>query len=155
MKRFIYIIFATMLLLAGFPMSVSADTQEERIYLEDGSYYTETINSFPLYIKNAVSDANFKNSTLTRTYNSASGVAQWSFTLSGTFRYDGTSATCIATSCSTSILQSGWSCSSKSSHAVGNMAVGDVTMVKKLLGITIETRTAHLTLTCDANGNIS
>ena len=155
MKRFICIIFAAMLLLTMFPMSVSADTQEKRIYLEDGSYYTETICSIPLLAINSILRENTVRHNITRTYNSASGVAQWSFTLSGTFRYDGTSATCIATSCSTSILQSGWSCSSKSSHAVGNMAVGDVTMVKKLLGITIETRTAHLTLTCDANGNIS
>lgn len=145
-----------MLLLTMFPMSVSADTQEKRIYLEDGSYYTETISSIPAYMISisALSDTSAKNSTITRTYYNTSGVAQWSFTLSGTFLYDGTTATCITTSCSTSVLQSGWSCSSKSSHAVGNTAVGDVTMVKKLLGITIETRTAHLTLTCDPNGNI-
>ncbi len=155
MKRFTCYIFAVILLLALFPMSVSADTQKERIYLEDGSFFTDTTCSVPLFAANSILSEDTVRHTITRTYSNASGVAQWSFTLTGTFLYDGTSATCIATSCSVSVLQSGWSCSSKSSYATGNTAVGDVTMVRKLLGITIDTRTAHLTLTCDANGNIT
>ncbi len=37
----------------------------------------------------------------------------------------------------------------------GNTAQADITMVRKVLFITVQTETAHLVLTCDAKGNLS
>ena len=88
-------------------------------------------------------------------YNS-NGEAAWTFTLNGTFHVEtGVSATCIDASYSSSILKSGWSLKSGSASSSGNSAFGSGTFVRKTLGITVETRDVSLTLSCDANGNLS
>lgn len=76
-------------------------------------------------------------------------------TLTGSFTYNGTTATCTSASCVTSVQHGNWSETYNHAYPSGGTAQADVTMVRKVLFITVQTETAHLTLTCDANGNLS
>ncbi len=78
------------------------------------------------------------------------------FTLKGTFSINqGVSSTCTAASHITSITDTAWSVKSATSSKSGNQAIGDAEFIRKLLFITVETKTCHLTLSCDKNGNLS
>ncbi len=88
-------------------------------------------------------------------YKNSDGVVQWRATLSGTFSYNGSSATCTAASCVTSVQHGNWSESYNHAYPSGGTAQADVTMIRKVLFITVQTENVHLVLTCDANGNLS
>ena len=88
-------------------------------------------------------------------YKDANGVVQWTAILTGTFTYNGSSATCTAASCVTSVQHGNWSESYNHAYPSGGTAQADITMVRKVLFITVQTETAHLVLSCDANGNLS
>ena len=86
----------------------------------------------------------------------SSGETLWTFTLNGTFRVEtGISATCFDASYSYTTPGAGWSLKTASATCSGNSAVGSATFVKKVLGITVETKDTSITLSCDANGNLS
>lgn len=85
-----------------------------------------------------------------------SGKILWKFTLHGTFLVNpGVSAVCTETSYAASDLASGWSLKSGSSYASGNQAIGDGTFQHKTLFIVTDTKSCHVVLTCDNNGNLS
>ena len=88
-------------------------------------------------------------------YYSNDGTAQWKAVLTGTFTYTGTSATCTTSSCNITIYSSSWYTISKTVGKNGNSATSSVTMGNKLMGVTVTKITKHITLTCDANGNLS
>lgn len=121
-------------------------------YNTDGSYVQivttaeiTSISATGIYTRNA-----------SKTYNgcNSSGDLLWSFSVYGSFSVNpGVSATCTSTSYSTNIPSSSWQLDSASTYASGNQAIGDATFIRKLLFITVETRTAHVVLTCDSNGN--
>lgn len=78
------------------------------------------------------------------------------FTLTGTFSINqGVSSTCTAASHTTSIADTAWSVKSATSSKSGNQAIGDGEFIRKLLFVTVETKSCHLVLTCDKNGNLS
>lgn len=83
------------------------------------------------------------------------GIVLWSATLVGTFTYNGVTSFCSIASCSTSINDSAWSEQSCSAYPSGNSAIGNVTMIRKILFIVLETVPITITLTCDKNGNLS
>ena len=87
-------------------------------------------------------------------YDSNGGVL-WSATVVGNFTYNGSTSSCTSASCSTTIYHSSWSEKSCSAYPSGNSAIGNVTMVRKLLFIVLETVPVTITLTCDKNGNLS
>jgi len=76
-------------------------------------------------------------------------------TLSANFYYNGTTSTCLSSDISVNVQGSGWSCSSQSATKSGNTAYGSFTIVKKFLFIVIDEETYNISITCDANGNIS
>ena len=88
-------------------------------------------------------------------YRDSDGVVQWTATLTGTFTYNGSTATCTAASCVTSVQSGNWHETYNHAYPSGNTAQADITMVRKVLFVTVQTETAHLVLTCDANGNLS
>lgn len=84
------------------------------------------------------------------------GNELWRFTVHGTFSVNpGVSSTCTAVSHSISITEDAWQNDTASSYRSGNQAIGDATFIRKLLFITVETRSCHVVLNCDANGNLS
>lgn len=148
MKRMFSCFLAILLIASSMPFAAYAE-ETERIEFDDGSYFTIVIED----IESRVSGT--KSGSKTYTYNSSSGTALWKAVVRGTFTYNGSSATCTASSCDVTIYDSEWYVISKSASKSGNSATASVTMGHKILGITANKRTASLKLTCDANGNLS
>lgn len=121
-------------------------------YYNDGSYL-EIITSVEPSLVAATGPYTRYASKEYTLYNSDRDTL-WTFYVYGTFTVNpGVSATCTSTSYSTDIAASNWHLDGASTYASGNQAIGDATFIRKLLFITVETRTAHVVLTCDSNGN--
>lgn len=153
MIKYIFRVTACVLLLSlllTFPNYATATTQSQNtIYFEDGSYVT--IETFVTGTRGTST----KTASRVYTYYANNGNIDWSATLNGTFTYTGTSSTCTAASCTISISNSNWYEIGKNSSKIGSSAVADVTMGYKILGITTNRKTVNMSLTCDANGNLS
>lgn len=85
----------------------------------------------------------------------SSGQTLWTATLSGSFTYNGSSATCTASSLSFSMSDSHYYVVSSTPSKNGNTAVGDFTIGYKILGVTYSTESYTITLSCDKDGNLS
>ena len=139
-------------LLFSFPMQAFATSKAEAddtIYFEDGSYITITTIEFETRASGS------KSAQRNYSYTTSNGDVCWKATLTGSFTYNGTSATCTSSSCDVTIYESAYYVVSKSAGKSGNTATATVTMGRKLLGITISKDTYNLSLSCDANGNLS
>lgn len=88
-------------------------------------------------------------------YRNASGNILWSFTLSASYTYNGSSATCTSVSTSSSINDTAWKLSNITKSKSSNKATGSVTAKEYFLGVPFNTVTESLTLTCNASGNLS
>lgn len=151
MKRVVTCCLLIAMIFCIIPTFGKAETVEEKVVavFEDGSYITEEI----AVTQNRASGS--KAGTKSHTYYAGDGTAKWKATLTGTFTYTGTSSTCTGASCNVTIYDSAWYTISKSATKSGNMATASVTMGQKLLGITISQISTSLSITCDANGNLS
>lgn len=152
MKRFVCIVLIAVLMILAVPMNCLAAEAESEIIIarfEDGSYITETIETSPTRASGT------KTGSKVDTYYSGSGKTLWKVTLTGTFTYTGTSATCTNSSVATSVSDSAWYTVSKSASKSGSTAYGSATMGEKVLGVTVSKVPVSLSLTCDANGNLS
>lgn len=151
MKRILSIILMIMMLIPILTFAVSAEGYDGNvIYLEDGGYIVVTVEMEPIWRSSGT-----KSGRTTYNYYDSNGVRGWTAVLNGTFTYTGSSATCTASSCNVTIYDSAWYIVSKSAGKSGNTATANMTMGKKLLGVTVTKVPANLTLTCDANGNLS
>ncbi len=143
-----------MLLLAFiFPINAMAasiqSTEERSVYFEDGSYITVTLSE----VQTRASGTKSGSKTY-RSYTS-DGTEEWRAVLTGTFTYTGSSATCTASSCNITISNTAWYVVSKTATKSSNTAKASITMGRKLLGVTIEKKSADLSLSCSANGTLS
>lgn len=127
--------------------TVSSTTTE---YFDDGSYLVTTITE-----EANNSRATTKTASKTATYKNSDGDILWTYKVTGTFSYTGSSSTCTAVSDSYTISNDNWHMSSHSCSKSGNKASGTVTMKYKFLGITANTVSKDLTLTCSATGVLS
>lgn len=119
-------------------------------YLEDGSYYEITIE------ENAMTRASgTKTGTKKAKYVDSSNVTVWQVSVTGTFTYNGSSATCTSASVAATSYSSNWKISSKSATKSGNKAIGKATAKYYYDGTLVTTTTKTVTLTCDKNGNLS
>ena len=165
MKKLLSILLLTVILFGTFSFSTIAQSQEnvetngkivstDVLHFNDGSYITITVLDTTL--NSSLRSTYTKSGTKTYTMVNSSGDVLWKFTVKGTFSVNsGVSATCTSTSYSTSSLASGWSLKSGSSYASGNKAIGDGTFEHKVLFIVTDTKSCHVVLTCDSNGNLS
>ena len=151
MKRLMCCVLAIIMVCMFVPVEVDASTNDNvrMIYLETGAYIVITIQ------ESGGRASGTKSGTARYDYYGSDGVKQWTATLNGTFTYNGTSATCTSSSCSVSISNSAWYLISKSASKSGNTATGSVNMGRKILGVTTAKEAIDLTLSCDANGNLS
>lgn len=153
MKRFLSSIFICIMILCLIPcncLAAEAPSAGKIISVfEDGSYLTEMIIS-----ENSRAGGS-KNGSKTYEYYSVDGRCLWNVTLSGSFTYSGSTSSCTAASVSTTIYDSAWYTASKDASRSGNTAYGSATMGRKALGVTVQTVPVSLTLTCDADGNLS
>lgn len=152
MKRFLSFALLVILTISLLPVHAYAvkDTQSDKtiIYLDDNSYITVEVSE----VESRASGTKTGSKTY-RYYNN--NVEEWKAVLRGTFSYTGSSATCTASSCDVTISDSAWYTVSKNVSKSGNSANCTLTMGRKFLGITISKETINMTLSCDANGNLS
>lgn len=152
MKRLFSLLTVILICISIAPTYVFAHSPAnpvETIFLEDGMYITVEIS------ETATRAASTKNGSKTYTGRASNGDELWRAVLSGTFTYNGTSATCITSSCTVSITDTDWYEISKTTGRSGNSAIAYLKMGRKFLGITVEEKSYDLILTCDPNGNLS
>lgn len=148
MKRFLCGLSAFLLIVALLPVNANC-AEVETFYFEDGSYAT-----IHIALTNARASGSITGNKIYNYYNS-DNVRQWKAVLTGSFTYTGSSATCTSSSMDVTINDSSWYIASKSSGKSGSTARGNATISEKLLGVTVTSIPVSLTLSCDANGNLS
>lgn len=153
MKYAIKIISALLIAVILLPSNALAanatGSDQQIIRYEDGSYMLIETN----YIDTRATSTRVGYRTCTRY--SVTNQIQWVATLRATFEYDKTTAVCLNSSCDVEISDSNWQLVSKSANKSGATATAQVTMQHKMLGITINTETIDLSLTCSPNGDFS
>jgi len=152
MKRFLMLTVIVAFIFAVFPLNVfatSVSACNEIIYFEDGSYITVELQVIETRA------AATKSASKTYTCRDGDGVEEWRAVLSGTFTYNGTSATCTASSCNVTITDTDWYVVSKTATKSGASALAELTMGMKFIGITVNKKTVNMSLTCDKDGNLT
>lgn len=150
MKRVLPIFLVLTIAIFVFPMYANAAEKENNVvYFDDGSYMTAEAITNRMRASGSVTGNKIK------TYYDSEGNAKWKAVLTGSFTYTGSSATCTSASIDVTIYDSNWYVVSKSASKSGNTASASVTMGKKVAGVTVSKVSANLTLSCDANGNLS
>lgn len=152
MKRVICCIIACILAVSLLPFGGSAAAYGEEVIVEtfeDGSYITERVLSVQTRAGGTVSGSKERNQ-----YDS-NGSLCWKVTLSASFTYTGSSATCTSANCDVVCYSSDWYVISKSASKSGNTASASATMGEMEGGATVRRVTAYLTIQCDGNGNLS
>lgn len=163
MKKTVCLVLLLCLSLSMFPVApASADFGEfpvEVINYADGSYMIVTIAEGPETYAPTVVGTNAvaatKSGSKTYTHYNSSGTLLWSATLTAAFSYNGSTASCTSANCTVSISNNAWVVISKSCTRSGNTATANVTMGRQAAGITIQIIPITITLSCDANGNLS
>ncbi len=148
-KRIASLLFVLILLIPVQVFAVDEVQEESIIYLEDGSYIIVTTEEF------ASRSSGSKTAQRTYTYTASNGVVCWDATLTASFSYTGSSATCTSSDCSITVYKSNWYTVSESATKSGNTATATFTMGRKVLGITVDKDTYTISISCDPNGNLS
>ena len=160
MKKVLALILSVVTVACLMGISANAASYEEKIVSERTEYFSDG-SSVVITVTEKITPATraaaySKSGSKTYTSKNSSGEILWKFTLKGTFSVNsGVSATCTSTSYSKSNLADGWSLKSGSSYASGNQAIGDGTFQHKTLFVVTDTKSCHVVLKCDANGNLS
>lgn len=128
-----------------------AQESSNTIYYEDGSFLTITSGEDYSPVRASGSKTGYKRYT----YRDADGVELWNAVLTASFTYTGTSSTCTSASCVVTIYDSNWYEKSNTTTRSGNTATTELTIGKKFLGVPFTTFSYTITLSCDANGNLS
>jgi len=153
-KKIISFLLCVIITSAMFGVSVSASNSQDVAYErnvivnDDGSYYVIEISSVRTLTQQRATATT--SGTKKTSHYSGTGTLNWEHSISGSFTYTGTSATCTSASSSYTIYASGWSCTSNLSSKSGASAIGNASF-KHL----ISTTNSSVTLTCSANGVLS
>lgn len=151
MKRVVALMTVLCLLVCVFPARVNATSAERGSveYLADGGYIVTEITD------SMARAAQTKTRNETRTRYSEDGLMLWEIVFTATFTYDGVTARCTSTDLDVTIYDSSWYQISAYHNRSLAQGYADVQLGRKVLGVTVETPTYHLTLTCTPDGNIS
>ena len=156
MKRLIsalIVIIFTLSCSACFVNALAQDQIYTEIY-EDGSYDIITTTSH-FTISNLLNTKGTSSKTKTNEHHNADGSIAWKASITATFSYNGTTASCTDVTKSTVIYNSAWKCTAASCSKSGATATGNFTFKRYVLLVPVQTINKTLTLTCDANGNIT
>lgn len=149
MKKIVSLCLALLFGLVVFPVAFASAETEEVVYFEDGSYCITTITY------GGERASNTKTGNKTTSYYASDDTELFSLRVSGVFLYDGSTVKCTSSSYTYNIYDSAWSLKSATASKSGATATASGTFVKKVLGITMNTKTLTPTLTCDKDGNLS
>lgn len=148
--RVLALVLACLLLTAALPVAGYANSNAEQVmYFDDGSYILVSI------CQDFSREAGKKTGTKTYTYRSNAGETLWVATLEGTFAYTGASSVCTNAFCDVTVYSGNWSTGNKTVQKQGNSAMAELTMVRKALNVTLKSVPVTMSLTCDADGNLS
>ena len=153
MKKVLSFLF---IVLIVFCVSINAcasyDNTTTVEYFEDGSCIETTI-----VVKEYISTyaTQVKKVAKSISYKDEDGIVCWKATLTATFRYTGSSATCTESDVTYTVSNSKWKITSATASKSGNTATADVTAKRYTLGIPVETLNRTITMTCSANGTVS
>lgn len=153
MKKVLSFLF---IVLIVFCVSINACASSDAIttveYFEDGSCIETTI-----VVKEYISTyaTQVKKVEKSISYKDEDGIVCWKATLTATFRYTGSSATCTESDVTYTVSNSKWKITSATASKSGNTATADITAKRYTLGIPVETLNRTITMTCSANGTIS
>lgn len=151
-KKMVSMALACLMVICLLPLQAGAAESVEKVTrYEDGSYTVITVQT-----ESAVTRAtNYRNGSKDFRHYDSGNTLRWKATLTATFSYNGSSATCTAVnSFNVTIYNSDWSVGSKSTSRSGNTAYGYLTMNRKIVGGT-QGVPVTVTLSCDKNGNLS
>ena len=152
MRRLFSAVIVLVLLFGLIPCNAFAADQVEHVEIiqfEDGGYVEISIGTSPARVANTVSG--YK----TYTYYDGNNEKSWEATLTATFAYSGGWYTCTTANCNVTIYDNQWYVISNSTVRSSNNAVTNLTMGRKVLGVTVERPQYTIKLTCDSNGNLS
>ncbi len=155
MKKLTALFSVLLMLLIMCPTTAFASesvvTDKTIEYFDDGSYIvteitTSTISTFASKIVTKSKSENYYDN---------SGNIEWTATVTGTFSYNGTSATCENARVSCKIYNDDWQVASAVPSKSGNKAIGTFTIKRHNLGVVTKTVNRTITLTCSTNGVFS
>lgn len=150
-----YLLFATPVFANAqtlLPLSNIASSTEIEM-LDNGDYITTTMTEYSDI--SSTRSANTKTGSKTVTYRNSNDDILWSFTVTGTFSYNGTTSSCTKSTCSYNIKSSAWKNPSTSSSKSGNTASGTITIKQYRLGLAVNSITRTVNLSCNKNGVLS
>jgi hypothetical protein len=166
MKKLISIIVAVIVVMAMAVPSF-ADTSglvdesetyttvsSETSYMSDGSYSVTTVQKTVSGNLLQASTSTTTGSKKTTYYNS-SGASLWYVKVTGTFTYNGSSATCTSSTVSAASQVSAWVISSTSSSRSGNQATASATAKCYNGSVLLQTVSKTVILTCSKSGTLS
>lgn len=152
MKRILCAAFSFLIVVSLLPTHVFAGSCIETnstVYNEDRGYFVEEIIVIPSRASHSTTGSKVS------TYYTETGTAVWKVTVTGSFTYNGTTASCTSSSCTVTILNSSWYQISKSSGRNGASATASATLGYKMNGVKVNEITRSVKLTCDKNGNLT
>ncbi len=151
MKKLTSILLTAITLILTTCFSTNAIKPSEVIdieYFDDGSYIVVTIEEVS-------STKGSKTKTKNYYFHNSNEVLQWKATLTASFTYNGSTASCTSASASYVIYDNSWHNTQSTASKSGATATGNFTFKHYVLGIPTKTINKTLTLTCDRNGNIT
>ena len=157
MRRLVPMI--AILILVLVPLSIGAEATtaqdipqlsqgQEITYYADGSYTISTLSAAP-------AKASIRTGSRSISFYNSKNEKQWTIAVSGTFSYNGSTATCTASSVSYTIHESIWKMSSATASRSGASAIGDFTVKRYLLLIPVQTENVRVTVSCSPSGVLS
>lgn len=163
-KRVICIVITLLLgLLCALPASAATDpattndateTVVDIEHYADGSYGVITLKDVSVVTGGDASRGTVSKTKSYKYYNS-SNEHVWTVSLTATFSYTGSSATCTSATPSHTIYNSNWKVTNETASISGNSATGNFTVKRYVLLIPVETVNKTLTLTCSNTGVVT
>ena len=152
MKKLFSVALVMILLIGLLPCKTLAASElknVEVIRYDDGGYLEISVEMNSARVANTVSGSK------KYTYYDGNGDVRWEAKLSATFAYSGGWYTCTTANCNVTIYDNQWYVISNTTTRSSNNAVTNLTMGRRLLGVTVEKPQYRITLSCDINGNLS
>lgn len=151
-KRTLHIFLVVILLLGLVPSNGFAANElveTNIIYYEDGSYLELFVETSSTRAANTVSGSK------KCIYRDSDGNVEWEAKLTATFAYSGAWYTCTAANCNVTVYDTKWYEISNTTTRSSNNAFTNLTMGRRLLGVTVDRPQYTIKLTCDSSGNLS
>lgn len=127
-------------------------------YARNLTYAFELENDFIITVElsenSTLARSTLKTGSKTYTCSNNEGSVLWTYTVHGTFYYNGKTASCTASSDTYTIFDSPWKVESHSSSKSGNTATGTITLNKVYLFVPTSSLTQTITLFCSPEGTL-